>query len=242
MAFWEGVESRRRVASAPCRAWFCQSRLGGFLVLETGLGRGAMESAVQWALDDPTLDGQPYRPTLLLLAGFSGALDDSLEAGDLLLATAIVAEGEMSWRATWPETRTAAFRQGKLLTVDRLVADPADKRELNQLHGALAVDMESATVARICQRGGVPFGCLRAISDRVDTMLSPALLGLLRSGRPSAVAVAAVCLRQPGIIVELWRLARDTRLAARQLADGVGRLLKSAPAFPLEGTDQLTPA
>jgi adenosylhomocysteine nucleosidase len=211
-------------------------------VLETGLGRAAMARAVQWVVDHPSINGQPYRPTLLLLAGFSGALDDSLEPGDLVLASAVVAEPEQSWRTTWPETSTAAFRRGKLLTVDRLVTDPLDKRELGRLHGALAVDMESATVAGMCLRGRVPFGCLRAISDRVDTALSPALLGLLRSGRPSAVAVAAACLRQPGIIVELRRLARDTRLAARQLADGVGRLLVGATAFPLEGTDQLTRA
>jgi nucleoside phosphorylase len=229
MAFWKEVESRP-VDAAPCRAWLCATRAGELLVLETGLGRRAMEAAVQWVLSDPRPAGQAYRPSLVLLAGFSGALVDGLAPGDLVLASAVLGEGSETWPVTWPAP-TTAFHRGRLLTVDRLVADPADKRQLGRLYGALAVDMESAAAARLCQLSSVPFGCLRAISDRVDTRLSLGLVGLLHSGRPSAVAVAATCLRQPRIITELCRLARDTRIAARQLAGGLGQLL-SEMALP----------
>jgi hypothetical protein len=190
-----------------------------------------MEAAVQWILSDVRVNGQVYRPTSLLLAGFSGALIDGLVPGDLVLASDILAEGDGNWQTTWPAAATA-LRRGALLTVDRLVADPARKRELGRLHGALAVDMESAAAARLSQESGVLFGCLRAISDRVDTPLSSTLVGLLRSGRPSAAAVTAACLRQPRIIAELWRLARDTRIAAHQLDIGVRQLLASTEANP----------
>jgi nucleoside phosphorylase len=232
MAFWKSVQSRSPIGFAPCRAWWCRGAAGERLVLETGLGRKAMEAAVQWALSDARVNGQVYRPTSLVLAGFSGALVDDLAPGDLVLASDILAEGGENWHATWPATATTSLRRGTLLTVDGLVTDPARKRELGRLHGALAVDMESASAARLCQESGVPFGCLRAISDRVDTPLPSTLVDLLRSGRPSAAAVTAACLRQPRIVAELWRLARDTRIAAHQLDIGVRQLLAAIEANP----------
>jgi hypothetical protein len=88
--------------------------------------------------------------------------------------------------------------------------------------------METAVVARLCRRQGVPFGCLRVISDDLNTTLSPRLADLLRQGRVSPSRLAGALLRQPSLAVELWRLAGQTRKAAEQLSLGLGRLLVGA--------------
>jgi len=85
--------------------------------------------------------------------------------------------------------------------------------------------MESATFARLCTKRGIPFGCLRAISDDLDTALSPALVSLLTGGRVSWWRALRALLRRPSLFKEFLRLGRDTRLASAQLGKAVGELL-----------------
>ena len=106
-----------------------------------------------------------------------------------------------------------------------LIGAPAEKRRLGERSGAVAVDMETAVVARLCGAAGVPFGCLRVISDDVDTQLSESLLGVLRGGRVGPGRLAAAILRRPALIAELMRLGTHTRTAARRLAVGLDELL-----------------
>lgn len=44
---------------------------------------------------------------------------------------------------------------------------------------------------------------------------------MLKQGEVSPVRLLGAVLRQPGLIAQLWRLARDTRLAARHLAEAL---------------------
>ncbi len=229
MTFWRTFTARQRIRGAPCRAWLAGSSGRGVVVLETGLGPAAMGSAVRWVLGEPDLGSGPYRPPFLILAGFSGALLPGRPVGHLLLATEVVDQHGRRWPAPWPGEREGAPERGRVLTADALVVDPAAKRELGARHGAVAVDMESAAAAHLCHERGVPFGCLRAVSDDDGTPLSPELVGLLRAGRPSPLAVIATLARRPKVAAELWALTANTRIAARQLASGLGTLLGSAP-------------
>jgi adenosylhomocysteine nucleosidase len=199
------------------------------LVAETGIGCARAEAALQWLLSAPLLENVPYRPRLVLSAGFSGALHEHFQIGDIILATEVVDADGTRWPTTWPGELTGAWRpplhRGRLLAMPQLVAYPDEKRTLGQKHDAVAVDMETAAVARLCSRHAVPFACVRAISDRVDTALSPQLAELLKGGRASPVRVLTALLRRPRLAKELWRLERDTRVAARQLGTALGELL-----------------
>jgi len=200
------------------------------LIVEAGMGQRRMEAALEWLFGRPILGNVPYRPKLVLSAGYSGALKEGLRVGDIVLATEVADVGGNCWPVTWPaalpdEEWRPPLHRGRLLSVPRLAATPDEKRALGQRHGAVAVDMETAVVARLCSRQHVPFGCVRAISDAIDTALSPQLVALLSGGRVSPWRVLAALARRPWLASELWRLARDTRLASAQLGKALGELL-----------------
>ena len=154
-----------------------------------GVGRTRAREAAERLLLDP--------PSLVIAAGFCGALKPSLRVGDVITSPHI-------------------------LTVDHLVGDPAEKCRLGEFHDA--VDMESAAVAAVCAAKGVRFLAVRAVSDTVDTALSPELVRLLSGGNVSVLKACAALVRKPALLREFLRLARDTKLAARNLADELVRV------------------
>jgi hypothetical protein len=106
-----------------------------------------------------------------------------------------------------------------------LVTDPDHKRRLGEESKAVAVDMESATAARICRQQGIPYGSLRAISDDWNMPLSSVLADLAPGGRVRWGHLLWALLRSPRLAGELWRLAGQTGTAARELGLGLGELL-----------------
>jgi adenosylhomocysteine nucleosidase len=218
---------RRRLTDAPLPAAFHGDGSRTVLLLETGAGAAAMENALVWLLSGPRINGTPYRPTVIVSAGFSGAVVSGLRVGDLIVAEDVCDGDGVCWPATWP-VAIVPYRRGRLLTVANIIGSPDEKRRLGERSGAVAVDMETAVAARICGEAGVPFGCLRAISDEVDAPLSECLLGLLQGGRVKPARLLAAVLRRPPLIAELMRLGAHTRKAACELAVGLETLLGSA--------------
>ena len=232
--FRRAFRPHRRFPGAPCWARFCGPAGLTVLVLETGLGAAATERAVRWLLGRPALGNGAYRPRLVLSAGFAGALRPGLRVGDLILAGEVVDVAGHRWPAPWPGERPPGegrppLARGRLLTVPALAGDPGQKERLGDQHDALAVDMETATLARLCHQHGVAFGCLRSISDDCRTPLSPDLVSVLGQGRVGPLRLLGALARKPALLAELWRLAGQTRTAARQLALGLGELLLHAP-------------
>jgi len=110
-----------------------------------------------------------HRPRLLISTGFAGGLDPRLATGDLLIATNFSAPDPVAKsRAHLDGDRHACF--GTLTSQPRPAETVADKAALAHATGALAVDMETASVAHACARARVPLLAVRAISD---TALEP---------------------------------------------------------------------
>ena len=170
----------------------------------------------------------------LLSFGLAAGLVPALRAGDLILADGVVLPdgGHVTPDPTWrgsvaaeAEGRGVSLRFGAVAGTDRVLATPQAKRALHEATSALAADMESHAVAEAAAGSGLPFLVLRAISDRADQPLPPALLaavgadGRLRAGR----AVTAL-MRRPGEIPAALRLARGTRAALVSLGRAVAAL------------------
>ena len=102
-------------------------------------------------------------PVRVISVGFAGALDGSLEVGDVLEPGAVInaADG----------VRTEVGSGEGILVSSATVAGKEQKARLRKAYGASAVDMEAAAVAQGAEARGVGFGALKAISDAADFSL-----------------------------------------------------------------------
>ncbi|HVW22394.1 MAG TPA: hypothetical protein VHC86_14365 [Opitutaceae bacterium] len=110
------------------------------------------------------------------------------------------------------------------------VAGREEKRRLAAAFGADVVEMEAAEVARQARRAGVPFRCLKAVSDGWDEDLPDFGKFIDAGGRIRPGPFAAHVLARPWRWPALARLGRRSARAARAL-----RL--ALPGFLLEGAD-----
>jgi adenosylhomocysteine nucleosidase len=222
--------SGRSLSGAPCPARRFERAGQPVFVLETGVGERRVETALNWLLGAGG-EAVASRLRVVLSAGYSGALQDAYAVGDLILATEVADLHGNRWGATWPGGLPVrggpVLHRGRLLCVPGMLGGAEDKRELGQRHQAVAVDMETAAVARLCTEHSIPFGCVRVISDAVHTRLSPRLVSLLSGGRVAPLRLLAALATAPSLAGELWRLARDTRRANRRLVDALEWLLPS---------------
>ncbi|MCW5751132.1 MAG: hypothetical protein KIT81_08290 [Alphaproteobacteria bacterium] len=164
----------------------------------------------------------------LLSFGIAGGLEPDLVPGSLVVATEIVTEdGRHPCHPALRDWLQALLPEARLAPVfgsDRPAASPADKASLRARSGAVAVDMESAAVASIAGRRGLPFAVLRAIADPPERTLPPAALDAVDdNGRPAIGRVLRALLRRPWELPALLRLGRDSRLAHRSLEGLFGR-------------------
>jgi adenosylhomocysteine nucleosidase len=224
--FLRRFPSRRLVQGAPCPAWLCGESPSRVLVLETGVGASACLEAVHWLTETHLPEQELLQPDCVLCAGFAGALLEGWHVGDVLFAEEVTDPQGWSRRCDSLIEEMEFLGKGRLLTTPLLVGDPLEKAALGCRHGAVAVDMESAAVARFCAAHAIPFGSIRAISDDVSSSLSPEFIEILSGGGVSILRLCRSLLRSPGLVIELWRLARDTRRASLALAEALWTSLR----------------
>lgn len=165
------------------------------------------------------------RPTRVLVAGVAGAVQPDLEVGDLLVPDAVVDGRSGATLRPHREVpvggRPPPGRGGVLATVARF-GDPVPP-------GAVAVDMETAAVAAVCDAAGVPWDVRRTVSDaRGD--VAPEVAGLVSpGGGVDGLALARLLVRRPAEVATLLRLAGRTRLAMRALVAAVEAELRAEP-------------
>jgi adenosylhomocysteine nucleosidase len=63
---------------------------------------------------------------------------------------------------------------GDIATGDQVIGDSATRERVrSRVPSAVCVEMEGAAVAQVCHEFGVPFACLRVISDHADERVNP---------------------------------------------------------------------
>jgi adenosylhomocysteine nucleosidase len=160
----------------------------------------------------------------LLSFGIAGGLMPGLVPGRPVVASAVIASDgtryrvDDIWRARLHDHFGVAV-EGDVFGADAIVATTTEKADLHARTGALAVDLESAVVARAAARAGLPFIVIRAIADPAERALPPAAcVALTPDGRPNLRAIFNSVLMEPSQIGALIRLARDTRRALQALS------------------------
>lgn len=146
------------------------------VLVKSGIGKVNAAGATQHIIDD-------FHPDIVIGLGVAGLLDPTLPVGSVVI-TDSCAEWDLDLSAleVQPERQTShgvildRVRDfvgdqcviGAIISGDTFVAD-SDKREgLRNKHGAIAVDMESAAIAGVCNRNKIPFLAIKGISDHAD--------------------------------------------------------------------------
>ncbi len=182
----------------------------------TGMGTSAAAEVTSRLLDSTEVDH-------VVVVGIAGAVDAGTSIGEVVVPeTVIDAESGDEYRSDpWGGLPVS----GKVLTSDELIVD---RGELARLHrrGVVALDMETAAVARACARR-CSWSAVRAISDRAtDGVVDDTVIGLLnQDGSANPAAVARLLLTRPWEIGRLVRLARGMKTATAAAASTAMRAL-----------------
>ena len=218
-----------------------RGRCGGadVVVCRTGIGE-RVEGAMRAVL-------ARHEASSVLSAGFAGALDPDLRAGDLLLCETVVSGRDPQATAVPSDARlleaaaSAAvlaglrLRRGRSLTVDGIVGDAAAKAALRLTSGADVVEMESYGAGRIAVERGLPFLAARAVLDAAADPL-PDLPGVVApDGSTRMWAVLPYLGAHPQRLPLLLRLAWCQRRAVETLGRFLEAFAGAVPSLTVAG-------
>ncbi|MBI1813869.1 MAG: hypothetical protein HYR72_02700 [Deltaproteobacteria bacterium] len=184
----------------------------------TGIGIRAAVRTTERVLDFIPIDH-------LVVVGIAGGIGPSVDIGDLVVPELVI---DVS---TGTEHRPALLGdtvpRGTLLTSDGLLVDQNEVARYER-QGVIAIDMETAAIAAVCERRRCPWSVFRGISDRADDgSIDPAVFGLAGpDGGPNLPALARFLLTKPWRVPQLARLARGMKLAATVAADAAVRAIE----------------
>jgi adenosylhomocysteine nucleosidase len=178
------------------------------IAMPTGIGMEAGRVAAKRLLDE-NVDH-------VMVVGIAGAIALDMPIGAVLAPAAVI---ERSSGARFvPTTLDDRPRHGAISCGDDLLTDQTALDELAR-DGVIALDMETAAVAAVCEAAGVPWSVWRSISDRAgEGLIDADLFAMTRpdgSADPDALARKLADPLQRKI---LERLARDATLAVESAA------------------------
>jgi adenosylhomocysteine nucleosidase len=179
-------------------------------------------------------------PDLLVSAGFCGGITAELLVGDIVVANGILIAGESGLDEvpvrlsgigrTFVALHAAEAQRtvaGMFVSTAALMSKKNLAVMLAGRHANLAVEMESGAIGIVAAEHNIPLLAIRAVSDAAAEELGFSLDEFcdpeMRRIRP--IKVLLTIMRKPGIIPQLVRLARGSRVAAANLTVALARLL-----------------
>lgn len=159
----------------------------------------------------------------VVVVGITGAVDDTTPIGTVVNPELVVDS------ATGDEFRPAPIGlgppTGTMWTGDILLTDPDVIAGL-RARGVVSLDMETAAIAAVCERRGVPWSVIRVISDRAtDGSIDEELFGLSnQDGTPNMDAITRYMSEHPDRLAQMAQLAENAALATDTAAETAIRL------------------
>jgi adenosylhomocysteine nucleosidase len=187
------------------------------IAVVTGIGPASADAATARLLDSVDVE-------LVIVVGIAGAIENQMPIGTLVLPQLVISDAD---RAGYrPTPLGIGNAHGTLCTTDQLLLDPALHADL-RAQGVVALDMETAAVAKVCDERGVPWSVVRAISDQAgDGSVDADIVGLSHpDGSSNLSAVARYLLRHPAAVPRLVRLAKGAKVASERAADAASKVL-----------------
>lgn len=162
------------------------------------------------------------RPEIVVSAGFSGALQPGLALGDI-----VIGENFSDPQILRPLRGRTDYRIGQIVTVPDILETAAAKKNRGDGSGALAADLESAHIFRICSEAGIPMLSVRTISDVLeqDMPVPGSVLISPETGKSDPAAIFRHLFRHPGKAAQFAQLISGARVAQQSLAKALGSII-----------------
>jgi adenosylhomocysteine nucleosidase len=193
--------------------WSRTARLGTheLVLAANGMGDRRAASAVDACLGRFPADA-------IVSTGFCGALAPELASGDVVVGTAVLAEGRSF--AILSPAGPRAHHIGLVCSIDHVAQTAEEKRRLRASGGSV-VEMEAGGVAKRAAARGVPFYCIKVVTDLAEEDMANDFNGALRpDGHFGTMKILQGALRHPLVRVpELIRLRKRCVRGARALGD-----------------------
>jgi nucleoside phosphorylase len=175
------------------------------LALVTTMGMTAGEDATR-AMLDAGVDR-------VIVVGIAGGVDPAtVKIGDVVVPETVI--DRRTDRRYGPPLSPDTTPRGTISCGDDLITDPA-RLAVMGAEGVIAVDMETAAVAAVCDDAGVPWSAYRGISDYAgEGLVDQELFEATNpDGTANADAMREYLERHPEKLEVLTRLAQDTTRA-----------------------------
>jgi nucleoside phosphorylase len=189
--------------------------LAGVDAARTGIGPDRALATARRLLADSEPDVDH-----VVISGIAGGLAPATSVGDLVVPASVVDGATGDRFAASPLGRVTP--SGAIWTAGTdSYRDTDEDRARYLAAGAVAVDMETAAIARACAEAGVPWTAFRAISDVAgDTSVGPAVMDMVDGeGRIRPGPAVRFLVTHPSRIPRMLRLGRDASRAARTAAE-----------------------
>jgi adenosylhomocysteine nucleosidase len=191
----------------------------GVVIQLSGMGAQRAERAANNLLK--------YGAAALLSWGTAGGLVPSVSPGSLVIPSVVIGADQCSYptHPAWHERLFQRLKgyvdlyQGILAESVTLLKSSTEKRVLFERTGAIAVDLESRSVAGVAQEARVPFMAIRAIADPADMAIPQVSLAAVDEfGQINLLRFIRGLLKHPLELFPMIRLGRNFRAAQATLA------------------------
>jgi adenosylhomocysteine nucleosidase len=193
----------------------CEGTWNGerWMMVANGPGRKLVNAALS---DDLIREARGAGDVRAIVStGYCGGLDPKLQVGDIVVSedTAL--------------SSTRVFVRGAVNTRDRVAVTAAEKSALREQTGALAVDMEAEAVCTRALALGIPYACIRVVSDTAGEDM-PLDFNRYRDaeGRFSRTRIALAAMARPfSVMPKLMEFDRRCQQASMALGEALGDFL-----------------
>ena len=172
---------------------FYKGRLYGCdcVICKSGVGKVNAALCTQTLIDN-------YNPNYIINTGVAGAIDDSLDIGDIVISTCVLEHDvdvtalgykkseipdmtnsrfeanqgivDLAYNISVGIMDAAKVTRGLIVTGDQFISSTEDKKRLQDEFDPLCTEMEGGAIAHVASINNIPFIIIRSISDNADSL------------------------------------------------------------------------